>query len=645
MVPANQVCSQELADLSAELRVQLDRIERKVEKILFSNVPPTWSPSPGFATVELEKVPPPSKPTAFLEDEQQPPLPPEPALDIEEPKPCGRSAQIATFEPGRRQSMKQVPTGTTDASNSALEPVQRPPMERTDVSGAAAEPLGQPSMKSTTHCASVTTDLVERIRRARERGASGTDDLDAAATPTRSNSKEQVAVCAGAPDATAEGQQNVLRCDSQTNAFTGSIATATFDPALMSTRCRPANSARSGSISRSAHSQSGSFSPRASNLSARLSFTLQRSITDELRETLGKDVRFSTFQRRNAHMDRVWHFLADPQTGPGAQIFDVLRNPLIIGSVAVPLLQQGSSPPLTGVSANAVEVGLESCFCIEILVRFVVCPDRGTFMKSVYNMVDIFTALPLVLRLLLLTLPDVFDGENVVVHTFLFGFIPVLRMLKLLRRFETFHLVERAFVESCEALPMLLYLLVIIALIFASLVYAVEPRDNIGTLPEAIWLTLVTMMTVGYGDTYPITTAGHSVTGVLMVCSCLYMALPIGIVGSAFQQVWEDRRRLLVIMRTRNRLKQWGYRATDIPHLFSLFDTSSTGTLDYQEFGRMLSLMRVGLREHLVRELFQAFDADGSGSVDEKEFVEQIFPQEYYLMYGRDELSQQVDID
>jgi hypothetical protein len=45
--------------------------------------------------------------------------------------------------------------------------------------------------------------------------------------------------------------------------------------------------------------------------------------------------------------------------------------------------------------------------------------------------------------------------------------------------------------------------------------YLVESRDDIQTLPHAVWLARVTATTVGYGDVTPDTQAGHEVVGIL----------------------------------------------------------------------------------------------------------------------------------
>merc|ERR1711920_753307 len=78
------------------------------------------------------------------------------------------------------------------------------------------------------------------------------------------------------------------------------------------------------------------------------------------------------------------------------------------------------------------------------------------------------------------TQPDV--DHNSFIIAFLFGAVPVLRLLRVLRRFQKFHLLLRAFTLAFEALPVMLYLYVIMLSSLAVLIYATEPPDNIPTL-------------------------------------------------------------------------------------------------------------------------------------------------------------------
>merc|ERR1719399_1931038 len=117
------------------------------------------------------------------------------------------------------------------------------------------------------------------------------------------------------------------------------------------------------------------------------------------------------------------------------------------------------------------------------------------------------------------------------------------------------------------------------------------------------------------------------------------MAMPLGIIGHIFTNVWQDRDRILLMKQTRVRLAQWGYTAEDIPDLFETFDQEHTGEVDIFAFREMIQTMDIGLHERRIDELFQQFDKDGSGSIDASEFVRHLFPQTFHELYGR--LSQQ----
>ena len=63
--------------------------------------------------------------------------------------------------------------------------------------------------------------------------------------------------------------------------------------------------------------------------------------------------------------------------------------------------------------------------------------------------------------------------------------------------------------KSVEALPFLSYLAAIITFTAATGLFLVEERSNIPSMPHSLWLAIVTMTTVGYGDFFPTTTEGY----------------------------------------------------------------------------------------------------------------------------------------
>merc|ERR1712178_465374 len=142
----------------------------------------------------------------------------------------------------------------------------------------------------------------------------------------------------------------------------------------------------------------------------------------------------------------------------------------------------------------------------------------------------------------------------------------------------------QAFVMAFEALPVLLFTLTTIILMFSSLLYLLEPRDNIESFGMAVYATIVTLTTVGYGDVTPETFGGRVLMCILGVASGLYMSLPLGIVGNAFKSVWDDRDRLILLRRIRKTLLDLKLSPYEIPSLFRYFDEDKDGFLSMSEF-------------------------------------------------------------
>lgn len=104
----------------------------------------------------------------------------------------------------------------------------------------------------------------------------------------------------------------------------------------------------------------------------------------------------------------------------------------------------------------------------------------------------------------------------------------------------------------------------------AAAMYAAEHTvqpDKLGSIPAAMWWAIVTLTTVGYGDVYPITVFGRLVASVTMVFGLMTLALPVGIVATAFAE--EIHRREFVVT--------WGMIAR-IP-LFATLSASEIGDI------------------------------------------------------------------
>lgn len=69
--------------------------------------------------------------------------------------------------------------------------------------------------------------------------------------------------------------------------------------------------------------------------------------------------------------------------------------------------------------------------------------------------------------------------------------------------------------------------------------------DRFGTIPDAMYWAVITLATVGYGDVVPVTPLGRLLAGITAVIGLVMVALPVGIIASAFSR--EIHRRDFVV--------------------------------------------------------------------------------------------------
>ncbi len=115
----------------------------------------------------------------------------------------------------------------------------------------------------------------------------------------------------------------------------------------------------------------------------------------------------------------------------------------------------------------------------------------------------------------------------------------VVRFLKLARYSAAVHSLLEAINAERRALFGCFVILVGAALIAASAMHLIERHaqpDKFGTIPDAMWWAIVTLGTIGYGDVVPVTALGRVVAGITIFVGLIMVALPVGIVATAFSE-------------------------------------------------------------------------------------------------------------
>jgi voltage-gated potassium channel len=82
---------------------------------------------------------------------------------------------------------------------------------------------------------------------------------------------------------------------------------------------------------------------------------------------------------------------------------------------------------------------------------------------------------------------------------------------------------------------MMLYVVVTLGSIAIVRVESPDPQANIQTGEDAVWWAFVTIATVGYGDKFPVTSAGRGIAVLMMVLGVSVFSILTGFLALSFQ--------------------------------------------------------------------------------------------------------------
>src|SRR5215470_6416911 len=235
----------------------------------------------------------------------------------------------------------------------------------------------------------------------------------------------------------------------------------------------------------------------------------------------------------------------------------------------------------------AIEMISLAVFTVEYLLRIWVAAEhaphrdlpplraRWRYIVSTNGLIDLVSVLPFWLAF-------VVPSEFRIILLF-----RIVRFLKLARYSPALRsLLEALYVER-RALFGCVVILAGATLVTASFIHIAEREvqpGKFGTIPDAMWWSIVTLGTIGYGDVVPVTPLGKVIAAVTILCSLVMIALPVGIIATAFSE--QIHRRDFVVT--------WGMVAR-VP-LFAELDAAAIA-----EIMRLLRAQTVEAGELIVR--------------------------------------------
>jgi len=196
----------------------------------------------------------------------------------------------------------------------------------------------------------------------------------------------------------------------------------------------------------------------------------------------------------------------------------------------------------------AIEIVSTVIFALEYSLRLWSCVESETENKAPLKSRIKYVISPLAIVDLLAFLPSILQLIFPGIDLRFLRVLRLLRVFKLTRYFTSFELLLNVLYEERKNLAGIFFLLLVILTLAASALYLVErdiQQDKFGSIPQAMWWAIAALTTVGYGDVYPLSAAGKILGSFVTIVGIGMVALPSGILASAFSEQMRRKRESL----------------------------------------------------------------------------------------------------
>ncbi|NXS64734.1 KCNS3 protein, partial [Pandion haliaetus] len=251
---------------------------------------------------------------------------------------------------------------------------------------------------------------------------------------------------------------------------------------------------------------------------------------------------------------KIWVRMENPAYCLSAKLIAVSSLSVVLASIVAMCIH--SMPEFQRLDANdreiedpvleAVEITCIIWFTAELVIRLITAPSQKKFWKKPLNIIDFVSIIPFYATLAVDTKEEESeDIENMGKVVQILRLMRIFRILKLARHSVGLRSLGATLRHSYQEVGLLLLFLSVGISIFSVLVYSVEKDDDsseLHSIPVCWWWATISMTTVGYGDTYPVTLAGKLLGTLCIICGILVVALPITIIFNKFSKYYQKQK-------------------------------------------------------------------------------------------------------
>ena len=207
-----------------------------------------------------------------------------------------------------------------------------------------------------------------------------------------------------------------------------------------------------------------------------------------------------------------------------------------------------------GVLLNTVEIVTSAFFAVDYVLRVwtarclypTLTPGKATvrYVSSVGGLIDLVSFLP--------TFLPVFFPSGMVAFR-MFRVVRIFRLFRINAYYDSLHVITEVLRGKRQQLLSSVFIILTLMLASSLCMYSLEHDAQPEVFRNAfsgIWWSVSTLLTVGYGDIYPITTAGKIFGIVITFLGVGMVAIPTGIISAGFVDQYSRIKRISEYGRT-----------------------------------------------------------------------------------------------
>ena len=227
-----------------------------------------------------------------------------------------------------------------------------------------------------------------------------------------------------------------------------------------------------------------------------------------------------------------------------SRIFDIVIAVSILANLFIIFFETFDASRKYLAILGAIELITVIIFTVEYILRLVTAdyayPEKKTFVSalfaftfSLYGIIDLLSFAPYWISMIF---PAAMIPAGVVAFRML-RVVRILRLFRINRYYDAFNVITDVIKQKKNQILSAVFIILMLVLASSIIMYDLEHAAQPEAFKNAfsgIWWAVSTLLTVGYGDIYPVTPAGRFVGIILAFLGVGIVAIPTGIISAGF---------------------------------------------------------------------------------------------------------------